>query len=67
MKVFFFVLNSAKHETLTAHKYKNIQKFSFFRAQQSLECYFSCSLMLKCQQLIIYLFIYLFIYLLHNV
>ena len=26
----FFVLNSVEHEILNAHKYKNIQKFSFF-------------------------------------
>ena len=25
-----FVLNSAEHEILNAHKYKNIKKFSFF-------------------------------------
>ena len=26
----FFVLNSAEHEILNAHKYKNIEKFNFF-------------------------------------
>ena len=26
----FFMLNSAEHEILNAHKYKNIKKFSFF-------------------------------------
>ena len=26
----FFVLNSAEHEILNAHTYKNIKKFSFF-------------------------------------
>ena len=26
----FFMLNSAKHENLNAHKYKSIKKFSFF-------------------------------------
>ena len=39
----FFMLNSAEHEILNARKYKNIKKFSFFQAQISLECYFSCS------------------------
>ena len=37
------MLNSADHEILNAYKYKNIKKFSFFQAQISLECYFSCS------------------------
>ena len=32
----FFMLNSAEHEILNAHKYKK-------RAQISIECYFSCS------------------------
>ena len=40
---FFFMLNSLEHENLNAHKYENINKFSIFRAQISLECYFSCS------------------------
>ena len=44
----FFMLNSVGHEILNAHKYKNIKKFSFFKAQISLEYYFSCSRMLKC-------------------
>ena len=48
----FFVLNSVEHEILNAHKYKNIKKFSLFKAQLSLECYFSRSYMLKCQQLL---------------
>ena len=39
----FFMLNSAEHEILNAHKYKNIKKFSIFQAHLSLECYFSCS------------------------
>ena len=26
----FFMLNSAEHEILNAHKYKNIKEFSFF-------------------------------------
>ena len=47
----FFVLNSVEHEILNAHKYKNIKKFGLFKAQLSLECYFSRSYMLKCQQL----------------
>ena len=37
---------------LNAHKYKNMKKFSFLQAQISLEYYSSCSLMLKCQQLL---------------
>ena len=45
----FFVLNSVEHEILNAHKYKNIKKFGLFKAQLSLECYFSRSYMLKCQ------------------
>ena len=48
----FFVLNSIEHEILNAHKYKNIKKFGHFKAQLSLECYFSRSYMLKCQQLL---------------
>ena len=48
----FFVLNSVEHEILNAHKYKNIKKFGFFKAQLSLESYFSRSYMLKCQQLL---------------
>ena len=39
----FFVLNSVEHEISNAHKYKNINKFSFCQAQISGECYFSCS------------------------
>ena len=39
----FFMLNSAEHEILNAHKYKNIKNFSIFRAHISRECYFSCS------------------------
>ena len=35
-----------------ACKYENIKKFSIFQAQKSLECYFSSSLMLKCQRLL---------------
>ena len=34
----FFMLNSAEHEILNAHKYKKIKKFSFFQAQISIEC-----------------------------
>ena len=37
----FFVLNSVEHEILNDHKYKNIKKFGLFKAQLSLECYFS--------------------------
>ena len=48
----FFVLNSAEHGNLNAHKYKNIKKFSFLQAQISQECYFFYSYMLKCQQLL---------------
>ena len=36
----FSMLNSAEHEILNVRKYKNIKKFSFFRAQISLECFF---------------------------
>ena len=32
----FFMLSSAENEILNAHKYKNINKFSFFQAQISL-------------------------------
>ena len=39
----FFMLNSAEHEILNAHKYENIKKFNILQAQISLECYFSCS------------------------
>ena len=39
----FFMLNSVEHEILKAHKYKNIKKFGFFKAQISRECYFSRS------------------------
>ena len=48
----FFVLNSVEHKILNAHKYKNIKKFGLFKAQLILECYFSRSYMLKCQQLL---------------
>ena len=33
----FFRLNSAEHEILNAHKYENIEKYSIFQAQISLE------------------------------
>ena len=36
----YFMLNSADHEILNAHKYKNIKKLSIFQAQISLECNF---------------------------
>ena len=48
----FFMLNPVEHEILKAHKYKNIKKLGLFKAQLSLECYFSRSYMLKCQQLL---------------
>ena len=48
----FFVLNSVEHEILNAHKYKKYQEIRSFNAQLSLECYFSRSYMLKCQQLL---------------
>ena len=48
----FFMLNSVEHEILNAHKYKNTKKFGLFKAQLSLQCYFSRSYMLKCQQLL---------------
>ena len=50
----FFMLNSIEHEILNAHKYKNIKKFGIFYAQINLECYFSRSVMLKCQQLLVF-------------
>ena len=39
----FFMLNSIEHKIFIAHKYENINKYSSFQAQISLECYFSCS------------------------
>ena len=48
----FSMLNSVEHEILKAHKYENIKKFNFFYSQVSVECYFSGSFMLKCQQLL---------------
>ena len=40
----FFMLNSDEHEILNARKYKKIsRKSAFFKAEISLECYFSCS------------------------
>ena len=36
-----FMLNWAEHEIINAHKYKNIEKDSFFHAQISLDWYFS--------------------------
>ena len=48
----FFVLNSVEHEIINAPKYKNVKKFGHFKDQLSLECYFSRSYMLKCQQLL---------------
>ena len=46
-----FMLNSAEHEIFSAHKYKNFKKFSIFQAKTSIDHYFFCSKMLKCQQL----------------
>ena len=34
------MVNSAEHEILSAHKYKNTKKFDFFQAQISLKCLF---------------------------
>ena len=34
---FFFMLNSAEHESLKAHIFKNIKKFSIFKVQINLE------------------------------
>ena len=48
----FFMLNSVEHEILNAHKCENIKKFSSLQAQIGLECYFPCSQILKCQQLL---------------
>ena len=39
----YFILNSIEHKILIVRKYENTKKFSIFRAQISLECYFSCS------------------------
>ena len=36
----FFMLDSAEHEILNAHKHENIKKFSIYQAQISLERYF---------------------------
>ena len=41
----FFMLNSAEHEILNAHKYKNIKKFSILQAQIPLDAIFPA---LKC-------------------
>ena len=49
------MLNSTEHEIVNAHKYKYIKKFGLFEAQLSLQCYFSRSYMLKCQQLLAFL------------
>ena len=38
-----FMLNSAEHEILNAHKCENIKKFGIFQDQISLECYISYS------------------------
>ena len=37
----FFMLSSIELEILNVHKYNNIKKFGFFKAQISIECYFS--------------------------
>ena len=37
-----FMLNSAEHEILNAHKCKNIMKSSILQAQMSIEYNFSC-------------------------
>ena len=47
-----FMLNSAGYEISNAHKYKKNQEIQHFQAQVSLEYYFCCSSMLKCQQLL---------------
>ena len=31
----FFMLNSVEHEILNVHKYKNIEKFGFFRLRKA--------------------------------
>ena len=46
------MLNSTEHVIFNAHNFKNIKKFSIFQAQTRQECYFPCSCMLKCQQLL---------------
>ena len=42
-----FMFNSAEHEILNDHKYKNIKKLSIFQAQISLECYFFLLISIK--------------------
>ena len=39
----FFMLNSADYEIINAHRYEKSRNSVFFRAQISLEYYFSCS------------------------
>ena len=51
-KTFFCSTQLSMKFFKNAHKYKNIKKFGLFKAQLSLECYFSRSYMLKCQQLL---------------
>ena len=37
------MFNSAEHETLNSHNYKNIKKFIIYQAQVSLKSFFFCS------------------------
>ena len=39
----FSMLDSVQHDILNAHKYENFKKFGLYKAQISLECYFSRS------------------------
>ena len=48
------MFNSAEHELINAHKYEYIKNLGFFQAQIGLELFFSCSSMLKCQQIYIH-------------
>ena len=44
------MFNSAEHEILNAHKYKNIKKFSILQAQMSIEYYFSAHKLININQ-----------------
>ena len=49
----FSMLNSAKHEVLNARKYKKYQEIQPLLGSDKPRMLFSCSLMLKCQQLLL--------------
>ena len=48
----FYMLNSADHEILNAHKNKNIKKFSLFMLVVFFFFFFAAQKWLKCQQLL---------------